>query len=141
MRIDVPDDKRFVFETNFSIRWGDMDAMGHVNNAVYFRYMESLRIDWMTQAGLAPDPHGVGPVIANAFCNFMVQLEYPGEVVGKLYLGRPGRSSFDMFTTLERADRPGVLCAAGGATTVWVDFQAQKSLPLPDFARRLIAGD
>ena len=106
MRIDIPDDKRLVFETRFPIRWGDMDAMGHVNNAVYFRYMETVRIEWMTQAGMDP-----------------------------------GRSSFDTFVTLERADRPGVVCAAGGATTVWVDFQAQKSLPLPDFARRLIAGD
>ena len=141
MRIDIPDDTRFVFETSFPIRWGDMDSMGHVNNAVYFRYMESVRIDWMTQSGMSPDPHGVGPVIANAFCNFIVQLEYPGVVVGKLYLGRAGRSSFDMFTTLERADRPGVICAAGGATTVWVDFNAQQSLPLPDFARRLLTGE
>ncbi len=118
-----------------------MDAMGHVNNAVYFRYMETVRIEWMTKVGMAPDPAGVGPVIANAFCNFIVQLEYPGDVVGRLYVMPPGRSSFDMYTTLERADRPGVVCANGGATTVWVDFRAQKSVPLPDFARRALAGD
>ena len=141
MRIDLPEDKRLVHETRFPIRWGDMDLMGHVNNAVYFRYMETVRIDWMTRVGMAPDPRGTGPVIANAFCNFLVQLEYPGEVAGKLYLGAAGRSSFDMYTTLERVDRPGVVCAAGGATTVWVDFQAGKSQPLPDFVRRLIAGD
>ena len=39
---------------------------------------------------MAPDPAGVGPVIANAFCNFIIQLEYPGEVVGRLYLGDRG---------------------------------------------------
>ena len=108
-----------------------MDAMGHVNNAVYFRYMEVVRIDWMTQAGIAPDPAGVGPVIVNAFCNFIVQLEYPGEVVARLYLGDCGRSSFDTYTTLERADRPGVVCAAGGATTVWVDFRARRRCRCP----------
>jgi len=140
MRIDLPDDLRLVFETRFPIRWGDMDAMGHVNNAVYFRYLETVRIDWMVQAGLPPDPSGEGPVIANAFCNFRIQLEYPGEVVGKLYLGPMGRSSFDMFVTLERADRPGVVHADGGATTVWVDFKAQRSLPLPEPVRRLVAG-
>ena len=141
MRIDIPEHKRLVHESRIPIRWGDMDAMGHVNNAVYFRYMEVVRVDWMTHAGIAPDPAGVGPVIVNAFCNFIVQLEYPGEVVAKLYLGDCGRSSFDTYTTLERGDRPGVVCAAGGATTVWVDFPAGRSLPLPDALRQLLAGD
>ena len=35
------------------IRWGDMDAFGHVNNTVYFRYMEQVRISWFEQIGLA----------------------------------------------------------------------------------------
>ena len=60
------------------IRWGDMDAMGHVNNAVYFRYFETVRIDWMRSIGAARGPDGIGPVIVNAFCSFIRQLEYPG---------------------------------------------------------------
>ncbi|MDB5909191.1 MAG: acyl-CoA thioesterase [Massilia sp.] len=38
------------------IRWGDMDAMGHVNNTVYFRYFEQARISWFDEIGCAPDP-------------------------------------------------------------------------------------
>ena len=77
-------------------------------------------------------------MIVNAFCNFIKQLEYPGELLAKHYVANAGRTSFDTFMTLERTDEPGVLYASGGATTVWVDFPQQKSVPLPDELRRLI---
>lgn len=138
MRFDIPDDKKLVYEMRIPIRWGDMDAMGHVNNAMYFRYLEVVRIEWMRSLGAQPDPRGQGPVIVNAFCNFYRQLEYPGDVLARHYVANPGRSSFDTYITLERVDRPGEIYAAGGATTVWVDFPHQKSAPLPDWLRGAI---
>jgi acyl-CoA thioester hydrolase len=132
MRFTVPEHKKLTHQMVIPIRWGDMDAMGHVNNTSYFRYMESARLEWLFQVGGPPDPNGEGPVIVNAFCNFIKQLEYPGDVLAKHYVASPGRSSFDTFITLERTDDPGVIYAAGGATTVWVSFKAQKSIPLPE---------
>jgi acyl-CoA thioester hydrolase len=58
MKIELPELKKQVYETRFPVRWGDMDAMGHVNNAQYFRYLETARIDWMRGMGLNPDPAG-----------------------------------------------------------------------------------
>jgi acyl-CoA thioester hydrolase len=46
MKLELPA-KKFVHAMTIPIRWGDMDAMGHVNNTVYFRYLESARIEWM----------------------------------------------------------------------------------------------
>ena len=115
------------FEFELPIRWGDMDAMGHVNNTVYFRYLETVRIDWMHSNGYQPDPHGEGPVIVNAFCNFDRQLEYPGDLLLKMYASDPARTTFETWTTMERADAPGAIWAAGGATTIWVDFPKQKA--------------
>ncbi|HWP19014.1 MAG TPA: thioesterase family protein [Burkholderiaceae bacterium] len=135
MRFEIPDAKKLVHEMRIPIRWGDMDAMGHVNNAMYFRYLEVARIEWMRSIGAQPDPRGEGPVIVNAFCNFYRQLEYPGEILARHYVANPGRSSFDTYITLERCDRLGEIYAAGGATTVWVDFPSQKSRPLPDWLR------
>ncbi|MCR5882697.1 acyl-CoA thioesterase [Rhizobacter sp. J219] len=139
MRIEIPEQKRLVHEMHMPIRWGDMDAMGHVNNVAYFRYLETARIEWLNGAGFAPEPNGEGFVIINAFCNFLIQLEYPGTILLKTYAANLGRSSFDSFTTMERTDRPGVVCAAGGATVVWVNFPQQKSMPFPDRLRELIA--
>lgn len=139
MRIDIPEKKKLVFEMIIPIRWGDMDAMGHINNAVYFRYMETARIDWFTSIGFEPNPGGEGPVIINAFCNFMRQFEYPGDILIKTFVSDVGRTSIDSWHTLERTDQPGVICSTGGATIVWVDFPKQKSAPLPDWLRRVVS--
>ena len=135
MRIDIPADKKFVYQMTMPIRWGDMDAMGHVNNTIYFRYLESIRIEWLHRVGGTPARDGTGPIIVNAFCNFIRQLEFPGEILAKHYVANPGRTSFDTFITLERVDQPGVIYAEGGATTVWIDFPQQKSVPIPDWLR------
>jgi acyl-CoA thioester hydrolase len=139
LRLDLPEQKKLTNEMVIPIRWGDMDAMGHVNNTLYFRYFETIRIAWFDSIGCRPDPAGEGPVIVNAFCSFIRQLEYPGEVLARHYVANAGRSSFDTYMTLERTDRPGVVCTEGGARCVWVDFPKQKSTPLPDWIRALVA--
>ena len=138
MRFELPDKKKLTLEMVIPIRWGDMDAMGHVNNTLYFRYLEIVRIEWLHRAGGAPDPMGEGPVIVNTFCNFIKQLEYPGDILAKHYVADPGRTSFNTFITLERTDEPGVIYASGGAKTVWVNFPQHKSVPLPDWLRKLV---
>ncbi len=139
MRIEIPERKKLVFEVSIPIRWGDMDAMGHLNNTTYFRYLETCRIDWMQAIGCVPDPAGEGPVIVNAFCNFYQQIEYPGNVIVKMYASDPARTTFETWATMERSDRPGVIHAAGGATTIWVDSPSQKAKTLPDWLRALVA--
>ncbi|MEY4752665.1 MAG: hypothetical protein RJA44_340, partial [Pseudomonadota bacterium] len=89
MRFDLPEQKKLTFEMIIPIRWGDMDAMGHVNNTLYFRYLEIVRVEWLNALGFPPAPGGEGPVIVNAFCNFHQQLEYPGDIVAKNYIANP----------------------------------------------------
>ena len=139
MKIDIPDQKKLVFETHIAVRWGDMDAMGHVHNATYFRYMETARIDWFRSIGCVPDAQGEGPVIVNAFCNFYRQFEYPDEVLLKMYVSDPGRTTFESWATMEKVAEPGVVCAAGGATTIWVNFPQQKAVGLPDWIRAIVS--
>ena len=139
MRIDIPEQKKLVYEMTIPIRWGDMDAMGHVNNATYFRYMETARIDWFRSIGCVPDAQGEGPVIVNAFCNFYRQFEYPDEVLLKMYVSDPGRTTFESWATMEKVAEPGVVCAAGGATTIWVNFPQQKAVGLPDWIRAIVS--
>ena len=139
MRFDLPEKKKLTHEMVIPIRWGDMDAMAHVNNTIYFRYLEILRIEWFRSIGCVPDQVAVGPIIINAFCSFLRQLEYPGEILARHYVGDIGRSTVDTFATLERVDSPGVVYATGGATVVWTDFEAQKALPLPQWLRDLLA--
>ena len=138
MRFHVPAEKKLTHEMVIPIRWGDMDAMGHVNNTVYFRYLEIVRLEWLFKVGAPPNPLGCGAVIVNTFCNFIRQLEFPGDILASHYVTNPGRSSFDTYITLERTDNPGLIYAEGGAKTVWTDARLQKSVPLPDWLRALV---
>ena len=70
MKIELPAHKRLIHECLIPVRWGDMDAYGHVNNTLYFRYMETARCDWLESVGLPPGEGDDGPVIVSAFCNF-----------------------------------------------------------------------
>jgi acyl-CoA thioester hydrolase len=131
-------ERKLVHATRMAIRWGDMDAMGHVNNTVYFRYLEQARIEWLTSIDCAPDPGGNGPVIINAHCTFIRQLKYPGDIEVLTYVASPGRSSFETIQEIRRIDTPEILCAEGGAKVVWVNFLAEKSVPLPPEIRAII---
>jgi acyl-CoA thioester hydrolase len=139
MKIVIPANKKFVYEMHLPIRWGDMDAMGHVNNVSYFRYLETCRIDWFRSVGIMANPSGQGPVIINAFCNFYQEFTYPGQVLMKMYTSDAARTTFETWMTLENADQPGVVMAEGGATTIWVDFAQKKAATLPDAIRQLVS--
>ena len=139
MKIEIPEIKKLVYEMVMPIRWGDMDAMNHLNNASYFRFLETCRIDWFHTIDAIPTSGKAGPIIVNAFCNFYTQLQYPGDVRIKMYVSDPGRTTFESWATMERADQPGKICAAGGATTIWVDFATQKAAPMPDWLRAIVS--
>src|SRR5690242_3043927 len=100
MRFELPDAKTLTFEMTVPIRWGDMDAMGHVNNAVYFRYFETIRVEWLRSALGIIDSMPEGPVVINAFCTFLKQLRYPGDLRVKHYVANPGRTSFETYVTM-----------------------------------------
>jgi acyl-CoA thioester hydrolase len=130
---------KHVHTLRIPIRWGDMDAMGHVNNTVYFQYIETARVAWLDAIGGAPCPDGTGPVVVHAHCSFLKQLTYPGTIEVRTLVGPPGRSSFEMSHELRMVQADGsvdaTLHATGGAKLVWADMRVQKSVPLPDCVR------
>ena len=111
-----------------------MDAMGHVNNTVYFRYMEQARISWFD--ALVPEGEAwksTGIVVANASCNFKRAMTYPGTVEVKVYTDPPGGSSvathYEMWID-------GELYADGAAMVVFIDMQRQKATRIPEDIRQ-----
>jgi len=139
MRFVVPEQKKLTHEMLIPIRWGDMDAMGHVNNTVYFRFMEQARIAWFER--LVPEAEAwrsTGIVIANASCNYRRAMTYPGTVEVRLFVGAPGGASVP--TTYElRVDEDAVPYADGAATVVFIDMRTQKSRRIPDEIRARLA--
>jgi len=128
--------KKLVHVERIAIRWGDMDAMGHVNNTVYFGYMEQARIGWFE--ALVPRGeawNSMGIVIVNASCNFRRPINYPGTVEVKVFAGAPGGSSVPTFYELSIEDE---IYADGAATVVFIDMQQQKPVRIPEAIRGLL---
>jgi acyl-CoA thioester hydrolase len=140
LRFVLPEGLQTLHSIVVPLRWGDMDAMGHINNTLYFRYMESCRLDWVFASGVSQRLDTQGPVIVNAFCNFLRQLEFPGDIRVTMALANIGRSSLDTFHRIERLDEPGVVCAEGGARMVWTDYAQRRSAPMPDWFRAKAMG-
>jgi acyl-CoA thioester hydrolase len=129
--------RKLIYTTVLPIRWGDMDAMNHVNNTVYFRYMEQTRIEWLESLGYATGQrNNEGPVIVNATCTFLVPLTYPGNVEVRMFAGLPGRSSLPTHYEL-RLQGEEKLYATGDAKMVWINPASGRSIPLPDNMRAL----
>ncbi len=126
--------KKLIHVTTMPIRWGDMDAYGHVNNTVYFRYMEQARVEWIEGLNVPVRPGGHGPVIINASCTFLIPMNYPGTVEVRTFVGAIGRSSCNTHVEMRILgdDR---LYAEGAAKVVWMDTQTGKSVPLPEHVR------
>ncbi len=115
------------------VRWGDMDAMGHVNNVVYFQYCESGRIAYVdrldTSSFREHERQSLGMVAANL--NFRRQMHYPGEVIVETHVTEIGYKSFTVaYRLLDASDRQVV--AEGTSVCVWVDYAAGRALPLPE---------
>jgi acyl-CoA thioester hydrolase len=129
------DDHELMLTVTLPVRWGDMDAQGHVNNVQYFRFAEQARIEWFERH--APDRHGEGkgPVVAQTSCRYIRSVVYPATLEILVYCAVPGRSSFRHRYVMRDAKDPARVYAEGDAVMVWIDHQTQKSTPIPDRVR------
>jgi len=133
---EIPSKEHFKLTERVEVRWGDMDAMGHVNNAMYFTYLESARIHFFESLGLlsllGEDGCGIG--LVSASCNFRKEVRYPATLEIGTCVMRIGSSSFTLLHAFFDSES-GQLMADGQSVVVWVNYGAGKSQPLPDALR------
>jgi acyl-CoA thioester hydrolase len=119
-----------------SVQWGDMDALGHVNNARYFTWFESARIALFERVGLSSvGTPTVGPILAHTRCDFLAPVTYPAELVAGSRIDRLGNSSFTMGYGVAHAASPGELVARGEGVVVLIDYTSGAKVPIPEDLR------
>jgi acyl-CoA thioester hydrolase len=123
------------YEKTLAIAWGDMDALGHVNNARYFDYFQEARIEWLRQLQISMT-ETKGPVVVHVACSFLKPVIYPATVTIKSKVHSPGHTSITMDHELYQGE---TLMAQGLSKIVWVDYMLNKSTPLPEPIRRLFS--
>jgi acyl-CoA thioester hydrolase len=135
---DASGPRPWIYRHRLSVRFRDCDAMGHVNHAVYFTYLEQCRLTFWREVTGAAHPHA-RVIIARAECDYRAPAHFGDEVEVRLTVGEVGRSSFTLRYEIVEAgsDR---LMASAKTVMVSYDYAAGTSMPLPDATRSLLEG-
>lgn len=122
----------------FPLHWGEMDALGHANNARFFTWFESARIAYFERVGLRLEPTQVGPILKRCDCEFLRPVVWPAELIVGARVTDSRTTSFTMLYAVARAEEPEVPFARGSAIVVLVDYRSGQKVPIPDDLRARI---
>jgi len=125
----------YAFFVPITVRWGEMDALGHVNNTIFYRYSEDGRIEYFQKIGAdRPSAEATGPILADLRCRFVRQLHYPADIEIGTRTARIGNSSLIVRQGLFPKDGDDLI-ADFNAVVVWFDYGQQTKTPVPDEVR------
>jgi acyl-CoA thioester hydrolase len=129
----------FRFYLPLEVRYGDIDAQAHVNNARYFTYMEQGRVKYLQHLGLwdGRDFRAIGIILAEASCTY----KSPIQLTQRLRIGvrtdRIGNKSIEFHYSIEDEDT-GQVMATGRTVQVTYDYHRAASVPVPEHWREII---
>ena len=132
-------ERQYAFWLPVTVRWADMDSLGHVNNAKYFTYLESARTAFFDAVDLwrFREHPRQGIAVVQAACNFRQQVRYPAELEVGLRVTRVGGKSFTLEYGIFRKGTNEVV-GDGSTVAVWMDFDASRALPIAPEMRRIL---
>ena len=125
----------------FPVAWGEMDAMNHVNNIVYFRYFESARIAYFEKMDLIGymAETGIGPILATTSCKFRIPLSYPDQVlIGAKVIGIEEDRFIMHYLVVSRKHQKAA--AEGEGVIVTFNYREGRKVVVPGVVRQKILG-
>jgi acyl-CoA thioester hydrolase len=122
------------------VQWGDMDAYGHVNNTVFFRYFESARVEYLERCGFIDsyEERGVGAILHSTRCRFRRALTHPDTVLVGAAAREVAEDRFTHAYRLVSLSRDEV-AAEGAGVVVSFDYRRGEKAPIPGPVRDGIA--
>ena len=118
------------------VRFRDLDAMGHVNNAVFLTYIESARFAYLEHLGAAAGVDDMPIIVARIEIDFRAPVSLRDEIEIAVHATRFGDKSFDLDYVLRVG---GQVVAEAKSVLVGYDYQAGESKPLTDDQRRRLS--
>ena len=126
------------YKITIEVPFRDLDAMGHVNNAVYFSYMETARIKFLVELLAARSLHDLPVIMAEATCTFKAPAFFGEQLTVGVGVSRFGSKSFDMTYRIDAGD--GRLIALGKTVQVMYDYAAARTIVVPEaFKAKVLA--
>ena len=133
----------FPVVVSIPVQWGEMDAYGHLNNTVFFRYFETARIEFLRLCGFleAYEELKVGAILHSTSCRFRLALFYPDTIEVGGRATEIGEDRFVMEYRVVSLDQNGI-AAEGTGTVVSFDYTDHQKTPIPESVRaRLVSLD
>jgi acyl-CoA thioester hydrolase len=121
------------------IRWADLDAFKHINNAAYLVYMQEARADftWFSRIAKGEEPLLADMVVARAEVDFLAPIHQTGTTLDvEIYIEKVSNSSFVMVYEMSQG---GTLRARGKTVQVGVDMETEKARRLRDNEREFLS--
>lgn len=120
-----------------SVLWGDMDALGHVNNAIYARWLEQARIAYFERVGLIGGGT-VGPILARQAIDFVEPVTYPDRVSVAVGVSRIGTTSLTLSYVATSQAKQGSVVMRAESVIVVFDYVAGTKTPVSTELRQRI---
>ena len=128
-----------LFVAPIGVRWRDLDAFNHVNNANYLTYLEEARLQWLRHVPGWFDEQSM-PVLAASEINYRRPIEWPAQLHVELTCERLGNSSITLAHRIVNADDDTQLYSDGKVVMVWMNPATGKPVPLPQSIRDAAEG-
>ncbi|NMM40000.1 acyl-CoA thioesterase [Pseudoalteromonas arctica] len=125
--------EQYPIHTAINVAWGEMDALQHVNNVVYFRYFETARIDFFNQINLLNDLQttGIGPVISENNARYKRPVRFPDTVLVGVTISDIQKDRFMMhYSVFSQAQN--TLTTLGSSQVVMFNFKTGKKAQLSE---------
>lgn len=127
----------YPFTCPIEVRYGDVDAMNHVNNAVYVTYLEFARVKlWRQRLGFVGSARDLPFIIARVAVDFRSPIALLDDVTIGVAVAHLGRTSFTLRYRIEASGR---LAAEAETVLVSYDYEAGRPVPIPDALRSRLA--
>ena len=129
----------FPVRLEIPVAFGDMDALGHVNNTRFFRWFEDVRFAAFIRAGLEEvrGRTGIGPILAHTRCAFRVPVTWPDTILAGVRVTAIDEDRFTMEHTLVSREKDAV-AALGETRIVIVDYGSGRKVPIPTGVREAL---
>lgn len=125
---------------HFPVRFSDLDAMGHVNNAQYLTYFEEGRVAWFRECiGMELESFAYPMIVARVELDYLAPINFGSEVVVGTRCSKLGNKSLQVEGLLVSERKRKQVAARYTCTLVYYDYAAEKALPIPEDVRKRIA--
>jgi acyl-CoA thioester hydrolase len=130
----------FPYTMTIPVRFRDLDALGHVNNAVYLTYFEQVRIEYGLQLLGSASLSNLPFILAESAVTYLKPAHFGDRIEIGVRVSEIGTKSFVMEYSL-RNTATGEPIARGRTVQVWYDYSIGRSAPVPDYFRRAVEHD